>query len=71
MLEHEFIRPSDSPYGAPMLFIPKKDGGLQFCIMQNIYPLPLREEMLHGLGGAKVFIKIDLKSAYWQMLVRE
>ena len=32
MLEHEFIRPSDSPYGAPILFIPKKDGGLRFCI---------------------------------------
>ena len=32
MLEHGFIRPSDSPYGAPVLFAPKKDGGLRFCI---------------------------------------
>ena len=32
MLEHEFIRPSDSPYGAPILYVPKKDGSLRFCI---------------------------------------
>ena len=80
MLEHEFIRPSDSPYGAPVLFIPKKDGSLRFCIdyrwlnkhtIQNRYPLPLPEEMLDRLGGARVFSKIDLKSGYWQMPVRE
>ena len=73
MLEHAFIRPSDSPYGAPVLFAPKKDGGLRFCIdylwlnkrtVRNRYPLPLPEEMLDRLGGAKVFSKIDLKSGY-------
>ena len=80
MLKHEFIHPSDSPYGAPVLFIPKKDGSLRFCIdynwlnkrtIQNRYPLSLPEEMLDCLGGAKMFSKIDLKSGYWQMLVRE
>ena len=73
MLEHEFIRPSDSPYGAPVLFVPKKDGSLRFCIdycwmnkqtIWNRYPLPLLEEMLDRLGGARVFNKIDLKSRY-------
>ena len=49
MLEHEFIRPTNSPYGAPVLFVPKKDGSLRFyidydwlnkCTIQNRYPLP-------------------------------
>ena len=80
LLEHEFIRPSESPYGAPVLFVPKKDGGLRFCIdyrwlnkktIKNRYPLPLPEEMFDRLGGAKVFSKIDLKSGYWQILVRK
>ena len=79
MLEHGFIRPSDSPYGAPVLFPPKKDSGLRFCIdyrwlnnktVKNRYPLPLPEEMIGQLGNAKVFNKIDLKSRYWQILVR-
>ena len=79
MLEHGFIRPSDSPYGAPVLFTLKKDGGLCFCIdyrwlnkktVKNRYPLPLPEEMFDWLGNAKVFSKIDLKSGYWQIPVR-
>ena len=50
MLEHGFIKSSDSPYSAPILFIPKKDGSLWFCIdfhwlnkktVKNKYPLPL------------------------------
>ena len=79
MLDKGFIRPSDSPYGAPVLFVPKHDGGLRFCIdyrwlnkktIKNRYPLPLPEEMFDRLGGAKVFSKIDLKSGYWQMPMR-
>ena len=79
MLEHGFIRPSDSPYGAPVLFPLKKDGGLLFSIdyrwlnkktVKNRYPLPLPEEMFDQLGNAKVFSKIDLKSGYWQIPVR-
>ena len=73
MLEHGFIRPSKSPYGAPVLFVLKKDGSLWFCIdyrwlnkwiIRNWYPLPLLEEMLDRLGGARVFSKIDLKLGY-------
>ena len=80
MLEHGFIRPLDSLYGALVLFAPKKDGGLQSCIdyrwlnkrtVQNRYPLPLPEEMLDSLGGVKVFSKIDLKLGYWQMPIWE
>ena len=80
MIEKGFIRPSDLPYGALILFVPKADGGLRFCIdyrwlnkktIKNRYPLPLPEEMFDRLGGAKMFSKIDLRSGYWQMLVRQ
>ena len=79
MLEHGFVRPSDSPYGAPTLFVPKKDGSLQFCIdyhwlnkktIKNRYPLPLPEELFDRLGSIIVFSKIDLQSGYWRMSVK-
>ena len=79
MFEHGFVRPSDSPYGTPVLFVPKKDGSLQFCIdyrwlnkktAKNRYPLPLPEELFDRLGSAKLFSKIDLRSGYWQMPVK-
>ena len=79
MLEHGFIRPSDSPYGAPVLFVPKKDGSLRFCIdyrwlnkktVKNRYPVPLPKEMLDWQGSAKVFSKINLRLGYWQMPVK-
>ena len=64
MLEHGFVRPSDSPYGAPVLFVPKKkDGSFRFCIdyhwlnkktVKNKYPLPLPEELFDQLGSARV-----------------
>ena len=80
MLEHGYIQPSNSPYGAPVLFAPKKDGGLRFCIdyrwlnkktIRNQYPLPLPEELFDRLGGSKVFSKIDLRSGYWQVPLRQ
>ena len=79
MLKRGFVRPSDSPYCALVLFVPKKDGSLRFCIdyrwrkkktVKNRYPLPLPEELFDRLGSARVFSKIDLRSGYWQMLVK-
>ena len=69
MLEHGFIRRSQSPWGSPVLFVPKKDGSLQFCVdyhwlnkrtIRNSYPLPLPEEMMDRLWDSQVFSKIDL-----------
>ena len=66
MLEHKFIRPSESPYDAPMLFVPKKDGSLRFGIdylwlnkhtIWNRYPLPSPEEMLDHLGVPRCSVK--------------
>jgi hypothetical protein len=72
-LKTSFIRPSNSPFGAPVLFIKKKDGSLQLCVdfrqlnaitQKDKYPLPLTSELLDTPSRAKVFTKIDLKHAY-------
>jgi Reverse transcriptase (RNA-dependent DNA polymerase) len=72
-LKTGFIRPSNSPFGAPVLFIKKKDGSLQLCVdfrrlnaitRKDKYPLPLTSELLDTPSRAKVFTKIDLKHAY-------
>jgi hypothetical protein len=69
-----------SPAGAPILFSPKKDGGLRLCVdyrglnaitVKHRYPLPLISELLDRLNGAKVFSKIDSKDAYYRIRVRE
>ena len=79
LLRNGFIKPSKSPWGAPILFVPKKDGGLRMCVdyrwlnkvtIKNRYPLPLPEELIDRMSGAKVFSKIDLRSGYWQMPIR-
>jgi hypothetical protein len=76
LLAKGFIRPSTSPWGAPVLFAPKKDGGLRFCIdyrglnkqtVKNAYPLPRADDLIDQLNGAKFFSKIDLRSGYWQI----
>ena len=68
-----WIQPSVSPAGAPIMFIPKKDGGLRLCVdyrglnqitVKNRHPLPLIQETLDRLGNARVFTKLDLKDAY-------
>jgi hypothetical protein len=79
-LEKGIIRESISPAGAPILFVPKKDGTLRLCVdyrglnditIKNRYPLPLIGELLDRLNGAKVFSKLDLKDAYYRIRIRE
>ncbi|GJS63599.1 putative reverse transcriptase domain-containing protein [Tanacetum coccineum] len=75
-----FIRPSHSPWGAPMLFVKKKDGALRICIdykelnkltIKNRYPFPITDDLFDQLQGACYFYKIDLRSGYHQLRVRE
>ncbi|GKF61285.1 hypothetical protein Tco_0181339, partial [Tanacetum coccineum] len=68
LLERGFIRPSVSPWGAPVLFVKKKDGSMRLC---NRYPLPRIDDLFDQLQGAKHFFKIDLQSSYHQLRVKE
>ena len=72
-LNISFIWPSNSPFGAPVLFVKKKDGSLRLCIdfqklntitRKDKYPLPLISDLLDAPSKAKIFTKIDLKHAY-------
>ncbi|KAJ9556778.1 hypothetical protein OSB04_011392 [Centaurea solstitialis] len=80
LLAKGFIRPSSSPWGAPILFVKKKDGSLRMCIdyrelnkltVKNRYPLPRIDDLFDQLQGAAWFSKIDLRSGYHQLKVRE
>ncbi|GKE08817.1 putative reverse transcriptase domain-containing protein [Tanacetum coccineum] len=75
-----FIRPSSSPWGAPVLFVKKKDGSFRMCIdyqelnkltVKNRYPLPRINDLFDQLQGSSVYSKIDLRSGYHQLRVRE
>lgn len=72
------IEPSSSPYGAPIVFVPKPDGSLRMCIdyrllnsitVKNKFPLPRVDQLLDQLQGAKVFSSLDLQSGYYQIRI--
>ncbi|KAJ8766927.1 hypothetical protein K2173_011745 [Erythroxylum novogranatense] len=79
-LEKGYIRPSSSPWGAPVLFVKKKDGSLRMCVdyrklnhatIKNRYPLPRIDDLFDQLQEARVFSKIDLRSGYHQLRIKE
>ena len=77
LLSKGFIRPSISPWGAPVLFVKKKDGSLWLmCIdyrqlnrvsIRNQYPLPRIDELFDQLQGSRVYSKIDSRSGQWRI----
>jgi len=78
LVKSGFIQESKSPFGAPILFVKKKDGTMRMCIdyralnnitIKNAYPLPRIEELFDRLQGAKYFSKIDLRSGYHQIRI--
>ncbi|GJW68486.1 putative reverse transcriptase domain-containing protein [Tanacetum coccineum] len=80
LLEKGFIRPSSSPWGAPVLFVKKKDGSFRMCIdyrelnkltVKNRYPLPRIDDLFDQLQGSSVYSKIDLRSGYHQLRIKE
>ena len=80
LLEKGYIQRSSSPWGAPVLLVEKKDGSLRMVVdyralnevtIKNKYPLRMINDLFDQLQGAKVFSKIDLRSGYHQLKVRE
>jgi hypothetical protein len=80
LLKKGYIRPSVSLWGAPILFVKNKDGTLRLCIdfrqlnkytVKNKYPLPRIYDLFYQLRGAKIFSKIDLRSGYHQVRIKE
>ncbi|GKD53475.1 putative reverse transcriptase domain-containing protein, partial [Tanacetum coccineum] len=78
--EKGFIRPSSSPWGAPVLFVKKKDGSFRMCIdyrelnkltIKNRYPLPRIDNIFDQLQGSSVYSKIDLRSGYHQLRIHK
>ena len=76
LIQHNWVEPSESPWGAPVLFVPKKNGQLRMCIdfrdlnsmtIDDSYPLPRLEILLHRASSATVFSKIDLASGFHQI----
>ena len=80
LLEKGFIHPSVSQWGAPVLFVKKKDGTLRLCVdykqlnkmtVKNKYLLPMIDDLFDELKGASVFSKIDLRSGFHQLRIKD
>ena len=80
MLDKKMIRPSVSPWGALVLFVRKKDGTLRLCIdykmlnkvtIKNRYPLSRIDDLFDQMKGATIFSKIDLRSGYHQLRIKD
>ncbi|GJV72454.1 putative reverse transcriptase domain-containing protein [Tanacetum coccineum] len=80
LFDKVFIRPSSSPWGAPILFVKKKDGSFRMCIdyqelnkltVKNCYPLPSIDDLFDQLQGSSLYSKIDLRSGYHQLRLHE
>nr|GEX37959.1 hypothetical protein [Tanacetum cinerariifolium] len=80
LLDKGFIRPSSSPWEAPVLFVKKKDGSFRMCIdcrefnklaVKNRYPLPQIDDLFDQLQGSSIYSKIDLRFSYRQLRVQE
>jgi hypothetical protein len=78
LLEKGFIHPSSSPWGAPVIFVPKKDDTQRLCMdyrvlneitVKNKYPLPRIDDLFDELCGACVFSKVDLRLGYHQLKI--
>jgi hypothetical protein len=79
IMKKGYIRPSVSPWGAPVVFVKKKDGTLRLCIdfkqlnkvtVKNKYPLPRIDDLFDQLKDAKIFSKIDLRSGYHKVRIK-
>jgi hypothetical protein len=75
-----FSHPNSSPWGAPVLFVEKKEGTQQTCVdyhslnevtIKNKYPLPRIENLFNQMKGASIFSKIDLRLGYHQLRIQE
>jgi hypothetical protein len=80
LLAKGYIKPSKSPYGAPVLFVHKNDGTLRMCVdyralnkvtVKNRYPLPWIDDLFDRLSGAKMFTRIDLRFGYYQIQIAQ
>ena len=80
MLDSQVIRPSNSPFSSPIVLVKKKDGSLRFCIdyrelnkitRKDNYPLPIVNDLIHALQGAKFISTLDMFSGYYQIGIAE
>jgi hypothetical protein len=80
MMDKGYIRPSVSTWGEPVLFVKKSDGTLWLCIdyrklnkmtIKNKYPFPRIDDLFYHLKGATIFSKIDLRSRYHQVRIKD